>query len=63
MADIYSELSMCQASANCLGYYVQYLTQLCETGTMNIYNLQRKEVSETLSNLSKDAQPSLRAQI
>ena len=54
---------MCQASANCLGYYVQYLPQLCETGTMNIYNLQRKKISETLSNLSKDAQPSLRAQI
>ena len=29
---------------------------------MSIYNLQMKKGSETLSNLSKDAQPSLRAQ-
>lgn len=54
---------MYRASANCLGYYVQYLPQLYETGTMSIYNLQRNTGSETLSNLSKDAQPSLRAQI
>lgn len=54
---------MYRASTNCLGYYVQHLLQLCETGTMSIYNLQMKKGSETLSNLSKDAQPSLRAQI